>query len=97
MAERAAYLDAVRNLAENVKGVQITSRTTFADFVTKDDEVQSHFDGWIRGARKTMVREFPDGVVEVDVEIALDWHEFTRENDVQLQAALELLLQDYED
>ncbi len=71
MAERAAYLDAVRNLAENVKGVYITSETIVEDFITQSDRISSEFEGWIQGARKTMIRELSDGSVEVDVEMPL--------------------------
>lgn len=71
MAERAAYLDAVRLLGENIKGVYINSNTTVKDFVTQNDEIRAKFDGWIKGAKKTMVRELPDGTVEVDVEMPL--------------------------
>ncbi|MCX7765096.1 MAG: LPP20 family lipoprotein [Candidatus Sumerlaeia bacterium] len=71
MAERAAYLDAVRLLGENIKGVYINSNTTVKDFVTQNDEIRAKFEGWIKGAKKTMVRELPDGTVEVDVEMPL--------------------------
>ncbi|MCD6385040.1 LPP20 family lipoprotein [Candidatus Sumerlaeota bacterium] len=71
LAERAAYLDALRNLAENIKGVHIDSRTTVRDFITQKDVIQSQFETWIKGAKKTMVRELPDGTVEVDVEMPL--------------------------
>lgn len=71
MAERAAFLDAVRQLGENIQGVYIDSKTTVRDFVTQSDEIRSKFEGWIKGAKKTMVRELPDGTVEVDVELEL--------------------------
>lgn len=71
LAERAAYLDALRQLGENIQGVHIKSDTTVKDFITKNDEIRSKFEGWLRGAKKTMVRELPDGTVEVDVEMPL--------------------------
>ena len=71
MAERAAYLDALRLLGENIKGVYIDSKTQVRDFVTQSDEITSTFEGWLQGARKTMVRELSDGTVEVDVEMPL--------------------------
>lgn len=71
LAERAAYLDAIRHLAENIKGVHIDSKTTVKDFITQSDVIQSQFETWIKGAKKTMVRELPDGTVEVDVEMPL--------------------------
>ncbi len=71
MAQRAAQLDALRNLGENILGVEISSKTYVKDFVTQNDEIKSKFEGYIQGAKVTEVRELEDGSVEVTVEIAL--------------------------
>ncbi len=71
MAERAAEVDARRNLAEQVYGVQIDSTTTVEDFVVQNDEVKTKVKTFLRGARKVDTRFLPDGSVEVDVEIPL--------------------------
>jgi hypothetical protein len=71
LAERAAYVDAIRNLAENIKGVQLTSTTTVLDFVTQSDDIETRFEGWVHGAKKTVVRAYPDGTVEVEVELPM--------------------------
>lgn len=71
MATRAAELDAYRNLAENIGGVELTSKTFVKDFVTASDEIKTKFDGFIKGAKVTEVRDLEDGSVEVDMEIAL--------------------------
>jgi len=71
LAERGAYVDALRNLGENVKGVTIRSETKVKNFVTGSDEVQTQFDDFIRGAHKTETRQLEDGTVEVDVELPL--------------------------
>jgi hypothetical protein len=72
MARRAAQLDAYRNLGENVMGVRIDSQTTVRNFVTERDDIQSRFNGFIQGAQIVEVRELPDGIVEVEMQIALD-------------------------
>lgn len=71
MAQRAAQLDALRNLGENILGVEIQSKTYVKDFVTQSDEIKTRFEGFIQGAKVTQIRELDDGAVEVDVEIAL--------------------------
>jgi hypothetical protein len=71
LAQRAAQMDAMRNLGENILGVEIKSKTIVKDFVTQNDEIKSKFEGFIQGAKVTQVRELEDGTVEVDVEIAL--------------------------
>jgi len=72
MAKRAATLDAYRNLGENIQGVRINSDTFVRNFVTESDEIRSRFEGYIRGAQIVETRELPDGIVEVEMQIALD-------------------------
>jgi hypothetical protein len=69
MAERAAKLDAYRQIAEHIKGVSIKSNTTVRDFMAKDDRIRSRVDAIIRGARVTDRRFNDDGTVEVDMEL----------------------------
>jgi hypothetical protein len=71
MAERAAEVDARRNLAEEFYGVQIDAATTVRDFVVQHDEVKAKLETFLRGARKTDTRFLADGSIEVDVEIPL--------------------------
>ncbi len=47
-AERAAQLDAFRNLLAQVKGIQITSGKTVNDAITKD-EIKAKVEGVVRG------------------------------------------------
>jgi len=67
-AERAALLDAMRNLLGQVKGVQITAEKKMDD-VMKDDKVRARVEGLIRGYKVVGKRYFSDGGVEVDVEV----------------------------
>ncbi len=56
MARRAAELDALRMLAEQIKGVQLNSRTYVRDFVTESDEILTELNTSLRGAET--VKEF---------------------------------------
>ena len=49
-AARAAQLDALRKLAEQVYGLEIRSATTVRDFVTEYDEIATQVEGVLRGA-----------------------------------------------
>lgn len=50
LAARAAELDAKRRLAEQVKGLRISSETIVRDFVTELDEIRSQVDAVLLGA-----------------------------------------------
>ena len=67
MAERAAKVDAIRNLTERIYGVQIDSATTIKDFVTERDEVKAEVEAFVNGAQVIDTRYLPDGSVQVDV------------------------------
>ena len=71
LAERAAEVDAQRNLAEQIYGVEIDSTTTVEDFVVQNDEVKVEVERFLRGAQKIDTRFLPDGSVEVDLKIPL--------------------------
>ena len=72
MAERAALVDAYRNLAETVKGIRISGQTYVRDFVAESDYVQSSLDTFIKGARIVgPYRYLPGGEAEVDVEVTV--------------------------
>jgi hypothetical protein len=49
-AARAAQLDAMRNLAEQIYGLTISAETTVRDFVTENDEIDAHVDAVLAGA-----------------------------------------------
>jgi len=50
LAARAAEVDAKRNLAEQVNGLQIMSSTTVRDFVTERDEIRAQMSAVLLGA-----------------------------------------------
>lgn len=70
-AERAAKADAMRNILETLKGVQVTGAKTGADALT-DPGVSSRVQGTLRHFNVVDTRYFSDGGVEVDVEMPLD-------------------------
>ncbi len=69
-AERAAKLDAFRQLLEQVKGVQVSSGKKVGDVMGRE-EIKARVEGVIRGFKVTATRYFNDGGVEVDVEVPL--------------------------
>lgn len=77
MAERAAKVDAMRNLLEQTYGVTIKSRTTVKDFITQNDTIKARVNAYIKGAKVIDTRYLSDGSVEVEMEIILDY-EFRR-------------------
>ncbi len=73
LAERAAVVDARRNLLEILKGVHITSETVVEDYMTQSDIVVQRVEGIVKGARVIgKPKYYKDGRVEVVVEVSLD-------------------------
>ncbi len=71
LAKRAATVDAYRNLAETIKGLQITSDTYVRDFVAESDEIRTELDTFIKGIKVTNVRYLPDGTCEVKAQVTI--------------------------
>jgi hypothetical protein len=69
-AERAALLDAFRNLLAQVKGVAVDGTRKVGDLVEKD-EVRARVEGVVRGYKIVNKRYFSDNGVEVEVEVPL--------------------------
>ncbi len=67
-AEKAAQLDAFRNLLAQAKGVQITAAKRMGELMEKD-EIRARVEGSIRNFNVSGKRYFSDGSVEVDVEV----------------------------
>ena len=70
-ARRSAKIDALRNLAEKVKGIRLNSTTTVRDFVAERDEISTKIDAVIRGAAIVTERENADGTIEVEIAVRL--------------------------
>ncbi len=72
MAERAALVDAYRNLSESVNGLRIDSETYVRDFVAESDQIRTDLDTWIKGVEPiSPYRYLPDGICEVDVGVSV--------------------------
>jgi hypothetical protein len=69
-AERAAQLDAFRNLLAQVKGLHISAAKTMGDAMA-GDEIKAKVEGIVRGFKITGKRYYSDGGVEIDVEVPL--------------------------
>lgn len=82
MAMRAAKVDALRNLAEQVHGVRVWGNTSVSSFVTQSDTVRTYVDSFIRGARVVNVAAVGDGNYEATVELELTPHFFECLNSV---------------
>lgn len=70
-AERAAKADALRNILETLKGVQVSGGKTAGDLM-EDPGTASKVQGMVRSFKVVDTRYFSDGGVEVDVEMPLD-------------------------
>ena len=71
-AERAARLDAARNILEMAKGVNLSSATTLKDAMLQDDTVRSRIQGVLYGLRVVGTpRYFSDGSVRLRMEASL--------------------------
>jgi len=71
LAYRAARADAIRKLAERIKGLSITSQTHVQDFVAESDTIKTALDASLVGMKEKSVRHLEDGVCEVEMEVKL--------------------------
>ena len=65
MARRAAIVDAQRNLAEQINGVQVDAETTVENFVIRSDVVKTKVSALIKGAMVVEEQMMPDGAYRV--------------------------------
>ena len=65
MARRAAIVDAQRNLAEQVSGVQVDAETTVENYVISSDLVKTKVSALIKGAVVVEEQMMPDGAYRV--------------------------------
>ena len=72
MALRAARIDAMRNLLETTKGVQIDSKTTVSNFMVDSDVMTAEVQGMVKGAQIVKQEYFSDGTVEITMQMSLN-------------------------
>jgi hypothetical protein len=70
-AEKAAQLDALRNILAQVKGLKVTATQSVGDRMGNSPDISAAVDGTVRGFVVKDKRYFDDGAVEVDVEVPL--------------------------
>lgn len=71
MAQRAAKVDAYRNLAEQIYGLQISGSTTINAFATQSDSVRAYVEAFVRGAKIINMQMLTDGTYEATAELDL--------------------------
>lgn len=69
MAMRAAKVDAYRNLAERISGIQIWGGSTIGDMVVEQDRFRVYLDTHLAGARVIGENSQEDGTFETIVEL----------------------------
>jgi len=72
LAQRAARVDAIRKLAERIRGLVITSETTVRDFVAESDTIDTAMVAFLNGMKEVgRPRHMEDGTCEVVMEVTL--------------------------
>ncbi|MCE5287275.1 MAG: LPP20 family lipoprotein [Pelosinus sp.] len=71
LARRAAIVDAYRNLAETIDGVQVDAETTLANLQISSDIVKTKVSGLIKGAKIIREQAMPDGSYQVVMAVNL--------------------------
>jgi outer membrane protein FlgP len=72
MAERTAWIVAMRNLGEQIEGVRVDARTTVHDYTVTSDKIRTKIKAMIQNARIVGTKYLKDGTVEVFVETDCD-------------------------
>ncbi len=70
-AEKAAELDALRNILAVLKGIQITSERTVGDAMGGSDDLKAKLEGEAKAFKRVNTRYYSDGGVEIDVEMSI--------------------------
>ena len=69
MAIKAARLDALRQLTEQIHGIQLTGTTKIAEAIVQSDTLRADIQGVILGARTVKIEPSSSDTYEVIVEI----------------------------
>ncbi|MBF0286323.1 MAG: hypothetical protein HQM14_00780 [SAR324 cluster bacterium] len=71
-AQRAARLDAARNILEMIKGINISSVTTVKEAMVANDTIRTRIQGYLHGLRPVgEPRYFSDGTIKLRMEARL--------------------------
>ncbi len=72
LAIRAARIEALRDLTEQVHGISLSSRTSLAETVVKNDRVEAIVEGEIRGAQTVRITPRDNDSFEVVMALSPD-------------------------
>ena len=72
MAQRAARVDAIRKLAEQINGLQIDSKTTVKDFVAESDDIRAAMSSFLNGMKEKDVKFNEDGTCTVTMDVTIE-------------------------
>lgn len=70
-AERAAKLDALRNVIETIQGIQVTASRSAGDMMS-NGEIRSRIQGMAQGFKVVDTKYYSDGSVDVVVQMPID-------------------------
>ena len=68
LAIRAAKMDAYRNAAEQVFGVQISGSTAVTDMVIENDHYSGYVEAVLQGAKVLAIKPVGNGIYEAEIE-----------------------------
>jgi hypothetical protein len=71
-AERMAKLDALRNILETLKGVQVSSELTVEQQMVTNEKMRTRIEGVARNFKVLRTKYYSDGGVDVVVQMSLD-------------------------
>lgn len=71
MARRAAIVDAYRQMAETISGVNVTSESTVENFITQSDVTRTKVNAMIKGAKVIKEEMTKDGAYEVTMSVPM--------------------------
>lgn len=71
LARRAAVVDAYRQMAETISGVQVTSESTVQMFIAQSDITRTKVEATIKGARVIKEGMTPEGAYEVTMAVPM--------------------------
>lgn len=71
-AERAAEMDALRNILATLQAVRLSSEKTVGEAMSGSDSIKAKVEGSARAFKRVDTRYFSDGGVEIDVQMSLE-------------------------
>ena len=70
-AERAAQMDALRNVIETIQGIQVTGKRSAGDMMS-NGEIKSRVQGFVQSCKRADTRYYSDGSVDVVMQCPID-------------------------